>query len=462
MGINFSPFEIGQRALRASQFGLQVTGQNIANVNTPGYTRQDISLSPAPSDGSGTRRAGVGVTIEGVRSQRNLFIESRLHTETGIAGRLTAQREAIAPVDSVFSESAGTINSALSGFFGSFRDLEANPTSSALRTAVVESGNQLGAAFSSTRARLASIRTDADTQLRATVDNANTLAKRVADLNGRILQFESGGQPASELRDQRSEAVRSLSELTGARSNENQDGTISLTLGDGRPLVLSDRAFKLEAVSTAPDGLATINLEGQPAVINNGRLRGLLDGIGQISAQIGGLDDLAGSIADRVNTLHLSGSDLNGAAGTPFFAAPPGGGPITAANLTVSQAIKANPKLIAAGATGAGTGDGTVARQIANLLSDTTSQAGSKTGSFTTIYASLVSDAGGAARTAEDSLVTQQAVLAQTIEQRNAASGVSLDEETVNLLRYQRAFEAAARFLKVADEITQTVIALGQ
>jgi flagellar hook-associated protein 1 FlgK len=461
MGINFSPFDIGQRALRASQLGLTVTGQNIANVNTPGYSRQEVVLSPTPTSGANLKMTGNGVTIQDVRTLRDQFIQTRLQTETGIAGRLTAQSQALAPLDAVYNDSTGGVNTALNGFFGSFRDLEANPTSTSLRTAVVQSGEQLGAAFSSTRSRLVDIRTDADNQLRGAVDQANTLATRISELNTKIRVAESIGTKASELRDQRDEAINSLSELTGARSVENSDGSLTITLGDGRPLVLADKPFALKAVSTPPNGLATITLDSQPAVINNGKLRGLQDAIGQIGAQITGLDDLAASVADRVNTLHLAGADQNGTPGTVFFAQP-ASGPITAANLTVSPAIKADPKLVVAGAVGAGSGDSSVARQIANLLTDTTSQAGARTGSFSSIFASLVTDAGGAIKSAQDGLATQQVILNQTIEQRNSASGVSLDEETVNLLRYQRAYEAAARFLKVADELTQTVIALGQ
>lgn len=461
MGINFSPFEIGQRALRASQLGLSVTGQNIANVNTPGYTRQELVVSALPTDGFGFKQIGAGVRIEDIRSLRDQFIQSRLQTETGISGRLTAQRDALLPVDAVFTESAGSINTALTNFFGAFRDLEANPTSVPLRAAAVESGNQLGAAFASTRAQLVNVRTNADDQLRGTVEQANQLTAKIADLTTRIRSIEGSGAKASELRDQRDEAINGLAGLTGARAVENPDGSLNISLADGKPLLAGDKVFNLQATTTSPDGLAAITLDGQPAAISNGSLRGLLDAIGQISSQIGGLDELAASIAERVNTFHTSGADLDGAAGTAFFAAPTGG-PITAANLTVASAIKANPRLVVTAAATAGSGDGSVAGQIANLLKDPASVAGARTGSFSSIFAAMVADAGQAVRNTEDALTTQQVILTQTIEQRNAASGVSIDEETVNLLRYQRAFEAAARFLKVADEITQTVIALGQ
>lgn len=464
MGINFSPLSIGQSALRANGLGIKLAGQNIANVNTPGYTKQDVELSATPGYDSHFPTAGAGVSVDGIRSFRDQFVESRLLTETGISGRLTAQRDALSSVETVFSAAGSAdINSAITSFFGSFRDLETNPTSLPFRQAAIDSGQRLGDAFSSTRSSLVDIRDGIDKQLRSTVDDVNKLSSKVAALNAQIgVAQNGGGGSLSELLDQRGEAVRSLVELTGGRVTTNEDSSVTVSLGDGKPLVLADRAFSLKTVSTPPSGLADIRLNGQPAVINNGRLKGLQDAITETNKSITGLDDLAASIASRVNTAHSSGSDLDGNSGTAFFEVPAGGAPITAANLKVSSAIKANPRLIVTAASGAGNGDATVARQIAGLLTDKSSTAGSKTGSFTSIYGSIVSDAGEAVSSTADSLSIQQVILSQTIEQREAASGVSLDEEAVNLLRYQRAFEAAARFLKVADEVTQTIITLGQ
>lgn len=462
MGVNFSPFDIGRRALRASQFGLNVTGQNIANVNTPGYSRQSVQLSSSAPVNANSYQIGTGVNIDGVRSFRDRFIESRLQTETAISGRLTAKRDALAPVDAAFNEvSGGGINSAMTDFFGAFRDLEAHPTSVPLRAVVVEKGSTLAAAFSSTRGRLVDIRRDADSVLRSTAGEVNTLSKQVAELNGRISVAEGTGANASELRDQRGEAVRQIVEMTGARAVENDDGTVTLTLGDGRALVSGVHTSSLE-METQPNGLTLLLLDGATAAISDGRLRGLMEAIGDMSAQLEALDGLAASLASRVNEIHVSGTDLDGNPGSNFFAVPAGGAPVTAANLAVSAALKTNPRLVVSSPLSAPSTAATVAGEIAGLLTDPSSQVGSRTGSFSSLYASMVSDAGRGVRAAEDALVTQQAILAQTIAQRDAASGVSLDEEAINLLQYQRAYEAAARFLKIADEMTQTILALGQ
>jgi flagellar hook-associated protein 1 FlgK len=208
--------------------------------------------------------------------------------------------------------------------------------------------------------------------------------------------------------------------------------------------------------------LATIQLNGGPAAINEGRLRGLLDAVGEVGGHITALDDLAAEITSRVNTLHTSGTDLDGNAGVNFFAVPAGGAAVTAANFSVSAAVKANPRLIVASPLSGSTSAGTVAGAISNLLSDASSQVGTRTGSFNSIYSSIVSDAGAGIRDADNALQMQQAILDQTTTQREAISGVSLDEEAISLLQYQKAYEAAARFIKIADEMTQTIFAIAQ
>jgi flagellar hook-associated protein 1 len=465
MGVNFSVFEIGRRALRANQTGVAVTSHNIANVNTPGFSRQKVQLSASPPDEgflSTSINIGTGVNVDGIKGNRDQFIATRLQTETATNGRLTAERDALIPVEAALNESdRGGIGSALTGFFGAFRNLEANPTSTALRASIVEKGNTLASAFHTTRARLSEIQQQSDQDVRTTVNTVNDLAEKVAQLNAQIRIAESHDVNSSDLIDERSIAINQIAELTGARSTTNIDGSVTLTLGDGQALVYADQASKLTAADTPPDGLATLSIDGQPAVVSDGKLRGLQNALSGIGDQIETLDNLAASIAGRVNVVHSSGADLNGNVGGAFFATP-ASGPVTAENFDVAVALKTDSRRVVASASGAGGGDGSIARNVAELLSDTTSVVGSTTDSYTNIFASLVSSAGEAVKAADDELITQSAILAQTQAQRDSISGVSLDEEAINLLQYQKAYEAAARFLRVADEMTQTILQLGQ
>jgi flagellar hook-associated protein 1 FlgK len=463
MGLNFSALEIGRQALRASQLGLNITSQNIANVNTPEYSRQTVQLAARDQYGAKLQLTGGGVEVESVRSIRDQFVEARLLKENAAAGRWTAQRDALQPLDAVLNDSSnkGGIPSSLAEFFGAFRDLEAHPNSASLRHVAVEKGQALTNAFQSTSARLKEIRQDADGSLRSTVAEANELSEKIAKLNASILKAENTESTAASLYDQRDAAVQHLAELTGARTTTDSRNQVTVTLGDGQALVIADKSFALEIQPTAPEGLSELTINGDPAVFADGQLRGLQNAIAATGSYLTDLDDLAASVADRVNSLHSSGVDLNGDAGTPFFAAPIGG-TVTAASFKVSDEIIADPKKVVVAAVGSGTGDATIARELSALLTAPDSVAGSNQGSFAELYAGIVRDAGGAIQTADDALTTQQAILLQVQAQEAAISGVSLDEEAINLLQYQRAFEAAARFLKIADEMTQTIISLAQ
>jgi len=460
MGLNFSPFEIGRRALLANQYGLNITGQNIANVNTPGYTRQAPVLVPSPAVGSGKVQLGTGVSVVSVKQFRDRFVETRLETETGIAGRLTSQRDALTPVDAAFDESEGNgISANISAFFGSFRALESNPVSVPLRNDVIVKANSMTGAFANTRSRLTQIRSDTDQLLRSRVDQVNQLSQKVADLNVRIANAENTGGTASELRDQRNEMGRQLTELTGARSVET-DKMVTMTLPDGQALVLGEHVQTLQTQNTLPDGMAALMLNGQPVTLTEGTLQGLTNAITFTTSQITALDDLAASITSRVNALHVSGTDAYGNAGVDFFQVPAVGS-VTAANFSVSTAVAADSRLIVASPLAIGSSSGTVAGAIAELLTDPNSTSGSRSGSFSSIYSSIVRDTGSALNTVDNALVTQQAIVAQAVAQRDATSGVSLDEEAINLMQYQKAYEAAAKFLRVADEMTQAIMSVG-
>ena len=460
MSLNFSAFEIGRRALNANQFAIGVTGQNIANVNTQGYSRKSVQFTEGAPTSVGRFSIGTGVTIQGVQAFRDNFIESRIQTETGISGKLTARRDALAPVQIALqgTETSGLQN-VLTSFFGAFRDLEANPNSLPLRSITVQKGAQLSSTFQTTRRQVEDVRIGIDEQVRANIDKVNGLTETIADLNVRIRSAENSGGDANGLRDQRTEIVNQVAEITGSRSFENGDGTVTLTIGEGRTLVAGETAFQLGATSVPPLGFASVTIDGNPAQFDSGSFKGLQEAITETISQIDALDGLAEQVATRVNALHTGGTDLDGNAGVEFFDTSV---PVTAENISINNALTVDPRRVVASPIPQPDQSGTVAGQIANLLTDTNTTVGSRTGSFSSIYGSIVAEAGEQIRLAESGLQTQGAILEQAIAQRESISGVSLDEEAINLLQYQKAFEAAARFLRVADEMTQTILSLAQ
>lgn len=460
MSVNFSAFEIGRRALNASQFGINIAGQNIANVNTPGYSRRYVQLAEGTTTSVGGVILGTGVTIQGVRSFRDILVQSRIQTETGIAGRLSAFREALNPVEIALNGAdGGGLQNDLANFFGSFRDLDANPTSTSLRSVAVQRGINLANSFQATRAKLDDVRIDTDGQIRSAIDRVNSLSEQIAHINGEILGVDAAGADSSSLQDQRTNLITELAGLTGARQTLNSDGTVNLTIGEGRSIVSGNRAFTLNAVSGPPFGFAQIEIGGEPVTFDEGRIRGFQDAITETNKNIDTLDGLAAALVDRVNTLTTSGTDLDGNPGVNFFSP---GSPVTAANISVNPAVVASSRLVVASPLSQPGQSGTIAGSIANLMTDTTTTVGTETGSFASIYGSMMSDMGERLSSASNDLETQAAIIAQATLQRDSVSGVSLDEEAINLLQYQKAFEAAARFIRVADEMTQTILSLAQ
>lgn len=463
MSINFSAFEIGRRALNAQQYAIDVTGKNISNVNTPGYSRQSVKLAETAPNVISRFSIGTGVSVEGLHTFRDLFIESRIQTETGISGRLNARRDSISPVEAALQGSeGGGLQNAVDSFFGAFRDLEAAPDSLPLRAVAVQKGVNLTVSFQATATRLEDLRTGIDAELRSTFVEANALAEKIAKLNEQVRAGDNVGNETSALRDTRAEAVNRLAELTGAKSHENSDGTLIVTIGEGRTLVEAGNVYKLSVTNTPPYGLASIDIAGNPAIFEAGKILGFQDSIGEINKQIDNLNGLAAQIVARVNSLHQTGTDLDGAPGANFFNPGSSADPVTAKNINLNAAITGSPRLVVASPVAQPAQSGTVAGEIANLLKDTSISVGTQSGSFSSIFGSMVTEVGEQIRSANEGLQTQAAILSQAQAQREAVSGVSLDEEAINLLQYQKAFEAAARFIRIADEMTQTIISLAQ
>ena len=212
MSINFNGFEIGRRALNANQFGIDITGQNIANVHTPGYTRRSVQLAEATPQGAGALTFGAGVDIKGIQAFRNTFLEGRIQSEIGIAGTLTATRDTLLPVEVALqgTEESG-LQVSIEEFFGSFRDLEANPESVPLRAVVVGKAESLASSFNTLNSRLDAIQQSADGQLRATVEEVNSISEKIRDLNNQVRAVVNSDGDANGLIDQRTElSKRSL------------------------------------------------------------------------------------------------------------------------------------------------------------------------------------------------------------------------------------------------------------
>ncbi len=450
---------LAARALEAQQRGLEVAGQNIANVNTPGYARRVVDLvSVAPAD---NLSAGNGVVATGVRAMRDRQLDRRLFQEIpGQAGQAAAADQ-LSIVETIFGTAGQSIDGRLSALHDAFSLLAENSQSTTARNQVQQAARSLAGEFTSVNQRLLSVRQDADVSVRAAADELNSLADQVARANRNL----SGGSQAAiaDVQDKETELVRQISELANIGVNLRTDGGIDLSFADGRPLVVGGSAYSVTVQSTPPDGMASLISNGTAVEdeLSGGRLGGLLrvrDVL--LPAYQTQLDTLAQGVADEFNAIHSTGYDQTGSAGGDLFTVTTTPPDVSGAARTfaVSAAVNADAQCIVAGAT-TDAGDNSQAKALAALRDARVLNGGTTT--MTEAWGQLVFAVGRDSASASQEADTQKAIVSQLDSLRDQVSGISLDEEAMQMLKFQRAYEANARYFSAVsqtlDLLLQTV-----
>ena len=455
----FFALEIGRSGLQAASVGEQVTGQNIANAGTEGYSVQSVhqeALDPYPASDHNTLAIpgllGSGVAVQSIGRARDQFLDTQVRDATSGLQFQSSQSGALTQVDAAFGEPSDTgLNAALNAFSGAFHDLANNPEALGIRAAAVQSGDALARSFQGVQSGLTSIATSLGSRVAADVSNINAYGTQIAALNVTIRQQTVQGQPPNDLLDRRDVLLDKLSALTNASVSPNTDGTVNVQIGS----VALVTGLNASAVS-----LTSLTAQGD---LKSGELAGLAQAQGTVTGYQTQLNTLAASLVSQVNAAHSGGAGLDGTTGLPFFSATSGN---EAATIAVNPVLAAHPeKLAAAGATSpAGTkpppGDGSVATVIAGLKDQAVTTPGDPLAGKTLqgFYQQVVSDAGGRAASLKTAADSAQAGATQLGRQRDSVTGVSTDTELANLLQYQRAYQASARVIQTADDMVGTLI----
>jgi flagellar hook-associated protein 1 len=443
------------RALLAEQGALDATSNNISNLNTPGYSRQRPVFVQADPVTQGSLTFGNGVALEKLESLRDPILELRIHAEEQQQNHLDALVTGMSQVEVNFSGSSGDIGDQLSKFFNSIQQLSTDPTSVPLRQAVLTAAGNLASAFQTVVHNIQQQRSNMDLSIIQSVQAINSISKQIAELNLQIQNMENLHRDASAFLDQRNVLIGKLSELIDVSVIQSDNG-ITLTTAHGMALVAGTRAFQLDTQLVA-SGFQHIFSQGADitATVNAGRLAGLLElRDTKLPAIVADLDTLAAGIATAFNTVHRGGFDLNGTAGVNFFVPPPAGGQGAAGSFAVQIS---DPKLLAASADQSPGSNGNLT-QLLGLRS----QAVAAGQSPTEFYANIVFKVGNEVATSSAAQEASSLILQQLQNQRTSISGVSLDEEAANLLRYQHAFEASARVVSAISEVMDIAVNLGR
>lgn len=457
----FSSLQMGQEALQAQQLALEVTRNNIANVNTPGYSRQRAQIVENTPTRIGNLVMGRGATVAEVEVYRNKFVEVRLSQQMQQSGFAEGQSIGLNQLQSIFNESSGGgVQDALTAFFSSFMQLASDPSSAPLRQDVLAKANDLTSVLKERSTSLRTLQLQTNEQVRSSAMEINRLTEQISKLNEQIVPLESGGLDSAAIRDQRQVALNNLAEQIDISYYENDNGTVVVSTSTGRALVTAGRSKPLD-FGTDANGFSTILTDGTDITseISAGKLGAALNLRDTVYEQVHDqLDLLAGDLMSRINAQHKAGYDrsnppqLGGDLFTLSGSSGAGGHVASRLQVAITDVSK-----IAAGLTTAA-GDNGNAKALFGLAEQTAGALGGLSSqNFMSGISTYISHA---AQANEEDVNTQQLLLIQLQRQRESESGVSLDEEAADMIRFQRAFEASSRFFSVINALTEELLGM--
>lgn len=459
----FSGLNTAMTGLNAARMGLETTGNNIINVNTPGYTRQRAELTAVgalASTGLIASRPGLGqgVSVAGIARLADAHLGARLNSTSGAVGHADTRAAALMDIEATLREPGENGLSALLGkYWNAWEGVANQPGEAAPATVLISSANDVAARLSLMHGELSDQWSAQRTSLDTMASELNSTAARVAELNGSIKSTIAAGGNANEMLDQRAMLVNRLAELSGATSGENA-GTFEVKIGE-KVLVSGTTVTELTVsggatLDTTSGQKPVVSLAGQELAMGSGRIAGALsllapaDGTGTggaIAEMAASLNEVAQKLADTVNPIHSGGFTAAGEVGGAFFTFD---GDLGKGKLSV--AVSSAADLATKNTKDAGKLDGSNASDIAKL--------GAEANSADKQWSTVVVSAGLAAQAEAQQSVTAALAHNAAAAQQQSATGVSLDEENVALLAYQHAYQGAARVMTAVDEMLDTLI----
>jgi flagellar hook-associated protein 1 FlgK len=452
MASSFGSINTALNSLYAQRRGLDVTGQNIANANTEGYTRQSVEMqsqtgSITPARWAKTDGLGTGVAVSDVQRLRDEYLENRGRAEHGNSAYLTQQSAAFKSIEDTFGEPADTsLQASLGDMWNSWNDVANNPKDKAARSALLEQSATVADGLKSAYTSLAGQYGQNRTSLQAYVDDVNTTATAVAQLNDTIVKATATGLTVNELEDRRDLAVMHLAELTGASASKRMNGAMDVFVGNStlvsefttRSLEVSGGA-RLADQATDPMTLRWADTKTPAGA--GGTMGAMVDTMTSIIPDIAAaLDQVANKLATTVNAAHSAGYSADGSTGLNFFSGTTAG--------TITVAITDADQVATSSAP----------NSVDNSVADGLADVGITPDGPDADYQSMIGQLGVAAQASSRRSDIQTNVTEQVDASRESVSGVNLDEEMTNLLTYQRGYEAASRVLTTIDSMLDQLI----
>lgn len=439
---------IGKSGTNAARIALDVTAQNIANAASEGYIRRSVSLREVASAGGIGQSGDIslsGVRLNAIVRNADLFRQSEVRRTGSDAARANAEVAGLENIESAV-EGADTYT-AIVKFEGTLQQLAADPTNTSLRAAVTEQARTMANSFNIASQGLDSVRDGLQFEATDGVDQVNKLAQELARVNLRLARASDASSDQTQLLDQRDSLLQQLSNYTDIKTTIATDQTVQVTLGGtpGTSLVTGGTATPL-AMTAAANGTISFTLGGSPVTLAGGSLAGKSQALTKLADTRSRIDAVANSVITAVNAAQAAGVDLTGAAGQPMF---------SGSNAGDMKMILADGSGLATAPAGAGANS----RNSANLDALRTTLSGvDPAGKMDAAIFDISSTVQGRS-ISRDALVT---IASNASIALSAQAGVDLDQEAVNLLRFQQAFQASGRIMQVASDLFDTIIGIGR
>lgn len=449
--------EVARKALSSYQLALTVYGNNIANVDTPGYSRRTLLLGEGEGHKIPAGRIGLGVNPVTIRRMRDSYLDDAYRRQSTSLGMYESLEQSLAEIEMVFGEPGESgLSMVLNEFWDSWQELANQPESQTVRTLVKDKAQALARVLHQMDRSMVNQVQALDAEVEGYVNEINGIAAAIADYNSKIVASEASGHEATDLRDQRDLLIDQLSQIVDVSVYQRDDGSLSVMMGS-EALVERADFVRLSVASVSSGGIAVKEVRlgeiNRAITPTGGKLGGVLRSRDEtVPKYRENLNEIARAVVESVNSSHRAGYALDASSGRDFF--DPAG--VTAETIGVSDVILGDVSLIAASSDGS-VGNGDNALTIAGLRHVAITADGSTLDDY---YASVVGSLGIESETASINREREELLVLEIENRRESVKGVSIDEEMTNMIAAQHAYEAAAKVITVVDEMMDTILSM--
>jgi flagellar hook-associated protein 1 FlgK len=465
--------DLAAQSLQTQTTAIAVTGQNLSNVNTKGYTRQTVNIQTTPDIQTTSGPEGTGAKVASIQQAVDTLLNNQIQGQQSVSGYWNGQQSALQTVQDDLNEflsstggtssstsansSSGTTSSSglstlLNNVLNDFKAVSTSPTSISARQQLISDAQSLASAFNQINTQLNQEDTSLNTSLSDNVSSANQLLSGIASLNQQIVAAQFGGGNANDLMDEREQDLQNLAQLTNITTSTETNGTVDVSI-NGQALVSGDKVT--DTLQTYDPGNGNLLVEtatgGVPLTLTGGSMQGTIDARDNTLATLqGSVNTLASSLVTQVNSIYTPGYSLTGASGGKFFDGS------DASNISVDSTLIDDPSAFQASGSATASGDNSVALQLAELADAQQSNLQDQT--FSNSFNQTVGSFGDAVQTANNQVNDQTAVMNLLTSQQSSISGVSLDQEMTNLLGFQQAYEASAELVTTVNQMLSATL----